>query len=300
MQRNSNLRSLSISTFTKRNDLKAFFAIFGDWLIIVLLIYFSEYMDSNTITAFCLIAIGYFQFALGEAIVHDASHRNLFLAASRNDHFDFLYALPFAMTVRQYRKEHRSHHQNFGSPRDHIVADYAAFGLTSTAKPNLYWILFGRPLIGFCALGRILWLVRTTTIEDRRRICLFWLTVATASVTCNFSRHLAFYWLIPLLFIFPVFLYWSEIGDHYRAPSGTRSRVGLCYNFFWHNNGYHSLHHRYPLIPFHQLAYAHRALEIDDPDAVSGWFGIWLAVSRPLDDPPHGRSGFWPATKEII
>jgi fatty acid desaturase len=212
MKRDSNLCSVSISTFTKRNGLIAFLAIFGDWLMIFLLVIISEYINSIIVSVFCLIGIGYFQFALGEAIMHDASHRNLFRVKSWNDRFDFLYALPFLMTVRQWRKEHRNHHQSFGTPKDHIVADYASFGLTSTANPNLYWILFGRHLLGYCTLERIHWIIRTTSIEDWRRICLFWLIIATSSVTFELGRQLTIYWFIPLLLVFPVFLYCVSVN----------------------------------------------------------------------------------------
>lgn len=291
---------LNACDFTSRNDLLAFLAITSDWLIIFFLAQLSEFSNCFAVTICCWIMIGYFQFALGEAIVHDASHRNLFRVPEWHDRLDFLYALPFFMTIRQWRKEHNNHHQNFGSIDDHIVADYVSFGLTSSSNPNLYWICFCRPLLGLCLVGRIRWIIETATRTDWQRMFFFWLPIVILSVSYGFLYQIFLYWFIPLLFVFPVFLYWSEIGDHYRARSGTRSRTGICYNLFWHNNGYHAVHHRYPRIPFHQLARAHRSLAFDNTDAVTGWVGTWQSISSQLDDPPAGEMVFRPATEHYL
>jgi len=269
--------------FTVKNDFIAFVAIFGDWTAIFLLFFISCYFNSPTATFFCLIGIGYFQFALGEAIVHDASHYNLFRIKAWHDRLDFLYALPFVMTLKQWRIEHMSHHQRFGAEGDHLVSDYASYGLTTTATPNMYWICFARPILGLCMWDRLRWIVKTTTFGSLYRITVFWITaIFTCAITGNLL-NLALYWLFPLTIIYPIFLYWSEIGDHYRTLTGTRSRTGFIYNVFWHNNGYHSIHHRFPQIPFHQLAKAHRSLNLADPDAVLGWIGMWRALLNPSD-----------------
>jgi fatty acid desaturase len=289
--KNPSARSVA-SEFTKRNDIVAFLAILSDWTFIFLLSILSGYLDSIAGTMVCLIGIGYFQYALGEAIVHDASHRNLFRITAWNDHLDFMYALPFLMTVRQWRNEHRIHHQNFGKDGDHILADYASFGLTTTARPNIYWICFGRPLCGLCAWDRLRWIIQTTTIADLKKITAFWLFILLICTVNGILIKLAICWFVPLIIIFPTFLYWSEIGDHYRTLSGTRSRTGFWYNFLWHNSGYHSLHHRYPRIPFHQLPRAHRRLNLEDPDSVVGWFGLWKAISLASDSHPRGLKSY--------
>jgi fatty acid desaturase len=55
--------------------------------------------------------------------------------------------------------------------------------------------------------------------------------------------------------------YWSEISDHYNTKSKTRSNLSAILNFFQHNKGYHSLHHKYPNIPWHNLPMAYKEIK---------------------------------------
>ena len=93
---------------------------------------------------------------------------------------------------------------------------------------------------------------------------------------------LLFYWMVPFLWSFSCFYYWSEIGEHYNTKSGSRSDVRFLKNFFHHNGGYHYIHHKYPAIPWYRLPQAHKALGSENTDISHGFFDTYRQMKTPI------------------
>lgn len=291
-------RDFVMRDLTSRRDLPAFIAIIRDWGAIVSLVLLAEFFDVFVLRIVIIVAIGVFQFAIGEVLLHEASHRNLFSRAKWNDNFELLYALPFLTTIRVWREEHQRHHQHLGEPQDHIVADYQAFGLTSQHGPRVFWACFWRPLLGISALDRLRWIAEVNSPKDWSRIVIFWTMVVAASMQTGVLVSFLTYWTLPLLFVFPVLLEWSEIGDHYCTRTGTRSRTSRIYNWLWHNNGFHSLHHRFPRIPFYHIQRAYACFPTSGEEEVDNWLALWKEISQPVSTPPSKWVRFWPRMTE--
>lgn len=231
-------------------------ALARDWGAIVLIAAASQRLGGPVAYLAAVVLIGAFQFALGEALIHEASHYHLFRTRSWNDRFEFLYALPFFMTVAQFREEHLAHHRDVGTPDDGLLADYRLAGLFRP-RLNAFWVWFLKPLTGFPAR---LYLTKLS-LKPRRcglKIVGFWALVTGLAARFGGLKLLALYWLVPLWTAHTAFLYWSEIQDHFATHSGTRSVTGRLGNWLWHNNGLHAVHHARAGVPWFHLPEAHR------------------------------------------
>lgn len=262
--------------FVKRSNLRGALAISRDWLAIAALIAVSIKANHIVIYLISIWLIGSFQFALSEALLHEASHYNLFKTRKLNDWLEFFYGLPCLRTVEQLRLEHTVHHQFLGQPEDHIFGDYEAFGLYRS-NLNLRWVWFIRPVLGYAGY----YYARTLTLKPWRsglKIGLFWTVVLPVFIYFDWLHLLVLYWLIPLFWSCYSHLYWSEITDHFRTRTGIRSNLGWFNNFMHHNNGYHFTHHTYASIPWYMLPAATRALCPDEGDVSHGFIGIYRSI----------------------
>jgi fatty acid desaturase len=284
---------------TRRSALRSGIAIARDWSVIILLVLVSKWFALWWVTLVCLLGIGLMQFALGEALLHEASHYNLFRRPRWNRWMGVFYAMPFFTTVEDWRKEHILHHTRFGTPDDHIVEFYAEQGLTRRS-PRVGWVCFGKPLLGLVMFEYLRGLLDLNSLKGWLQIGAFWVAVVAFCCLLHAFSSLIFYWLLPLLAVYTTLLHWSEIADHYRTLSGTRSRIGWLHNRLWHNNGYHAVHHDFPSVPFYQLSTAHRSLQVKCPDIARGWLDVWHQISCTSDHPRDVRAEFWPeAAREI-
>ncbi len=238
------------------SNTRGWLALARDWGAILLIAAASRRVGGAAAYAAAVALIGAFQFALGEALIHEASHYHLFRTRSWNDRFEFLYALPFFMTVAQFREEHLAHHRDVGTPDDALLADYRRAGLFRP-RLNAFWIWFLKPLTGFPA-----WFYLTklslTPWRCGAKIVGFWTLVTLLAARLGALKLLALYWLVPLWTAHVAFLYWSEIQDHFATHSGTRSVTGRLGNGLWHNNGLHAAHHARAGVAWFRLPEAHR------------------------------------------
>ncbi|MDT5062240.1 MAG: hypothetical protein QOH63_2699 [Acidobacteriota bacterium] len=259
--------------FVERNSIRGGLALFRDWSAIILVSVFSIRENNFIVYALSVWVIGYFQFAIGEALLHEASHYNLFRKKQWNNNLEFLYALPFFLTISQFRSAHLKHHIRLGSEQDHIVKDYRQFGFFKPTK-NIFWLWFVKPVIGYAGY----YYVSSCSLLPRRsgiKIVVFWILAVFAFWYFGSLQYLLLYWIIPYVLSYCSFMYWSEVQDHYNARSGTRSNLSFLANLVTHNNGYHFTHHEYPAIPWYRLRDAHNALCPEGTDISYGFFDTY-------------------------
>jgi fatty acid desaturase len=244
------------SVAARASDWRGAAALARDWGAIAALAWLGRRVPGPLAYVAIVWLIGAFQFAIGECLLHEASHYNLFRTRSWNDRLEFLYALPFFMTLAQFREEHLAHHRDVGTPQDELLADYRLLGL-ERPDANMFWIWFVKPLTGFAGYFYL------TKLSLRPwkcglKLALFWGAVAAAALHFGALRVVALYWLVPLWWCHTSYLYWSEIQDHFGTRAGTRSIVGRLNNRLFHNNGYHAAHHARPGVPWYRLPDEHR------------------------------------------
>jgi fatty acid desaturase len=293
MRSNDLRKQATPQDFICQSDLRSWLALGRDWSLIFALVALAEWGGWWWLTALCVLGIGALQFGPGEALAHEASHYNLFRSRVWNDRLEVLYALPFFTTMDAYRTEHLDHHGRLAKRNDHVVRDYAYHGL-DLDYPRAAWVWFGKPALGLTAFEYVRYLWIMNSAQAWIKVAIFWVPVLAICAASGLLPALLFYWFLPLFAVFAPLLHWSEISDHYRTRTGTRSRTSRIHNLLWHNNGYHAIHHHFPKIPFYNLARAHRALKGDRWDVAAGWWDVWRQISRPPEPVPEKWAAFWP------
>ena len=195
--------------------------------------------------------IGAKQYSIGEVLLHEASHRQLFSNRKLNNYFDLILAYPFMTSTAYYRAEHIRHHKFLGTSKDPLINRIASYKIE---KGFLWYHWFIKPfLFGFVFFTLKNWVKHWRD----QRLCgsyLFWVTVLIISISYGWFDLFLFYWVIPLLWSFSSFVFWSEITEHYGCDGDSRSYENTFSNLFIsHNAGYHKFHHLKPDVPFYLL-----------------------------------------------
>lgn len=273
------MSEVSVRSFTGRNEWLSLAAIARDWAAIVGLTALGLRVDRWAFYVVAVWIIGMFQFALSEALLHEAAHYNLFRSRRLHHRLEVLYGLPFFLTVAQYQSEHRIHHARLGGEGDGLVRDYRRLGLYDD-RLNVAWIWLVKPVLGFgCYYASTLTL---RPFKEGAKIVGFWVAVLAAFYAFGLLHVLVWYWFVPLVWSNYAFVYWSEIENHFNTRSGTRTNVSPLYNLLVHNGGYHAIHHRYPTIPWFNLPKAHALLGEDGEDVSSGFLDTYRQLRQAL------------------
>ena len=271
------LKTVNPKSFIERNTFIGLWAVFRDWLFIFGCIAISLNLNHWLAWIVSVWAIGLIQFSLAEAILHEASHYNLFRSRRLHHYLQFLYAWPFLQTMNDYKEEHLRHHKHLMTKKDQTAEDYKIYGLANK-KPNIFFIWFIKP---FTFFPTIHYLCNGNAALDRKnwmQLILFWAPLIFTCLIFGQIHNLFMYWIVPLLWVYPIFNYWSEIEEHYNTRNGSRSNIGKLLNFLTHNEGYHSVHHRYPTIPFYNLPKAHIAFPLPDDDISTGFIDTYRQI----------------------
>jgi fatty acid desaturase len=166
-------------------------AIGRDWGAIIGLTCLGVWLDNWWFYVPIAWAIGAFQFAISESLLHEASHFNLAKSHKVNDALEVFYGLPFLQTVQHFREEHLAHHTKFGKPEDHQVEDYELWGFHKPGR-NMFWLIIVKPVLGWAAWFYVSWLSLKPWKQGLKLIS-FW--VVTISAFWYYGRLdvLAFY-----------------------------------------------------------------------------------------------------------
>lgn len=235
-------------------------------------------MDSPIAYLISAWLIGLIQLGLGETLTHEAAHGNLFRTKRLNQLSELVCCLPFFFTLKDYKREHSEHHRLLNTDRERLHQDYSDHGLLKSDR-NMVWLWFFKPVLGYGAYSYIRSVITLATYQSFLKIFLFWSVLLMAASWGGWLDLLFLYWIIPMLWCFASFFYWSEIEDHYNTVSGTRTNIGWV-NWLTHNNGYHDVHHRYPYIPWYLLKKAHHRFCADSPDISRGFFDTFRQITR--------------------
>lgn len=278
--------TIPIKNFSRVNSWKSILALTRDWSAITLITLVSIKVNHWLFYIPSIYLIGVFQFALCESMLHEAAHYHLFKRKQINHYMEIFYGLPFFTTVAQFQAEHQSHHAHLGTSEDHLVENYHSIGLFQE-NPNIFWLWFIKPIIGFAAYYFTICLTLRPWREGIK-IVIFWLILLSVCFYFHILHFLLWYWIIPFLFVSRALLYWSEVADHYNTTSGTRSRLNPVFNWLMHNNGYHYIHHRYPSVTWFYLPQVHQMFcqNVEDVRDVSyGFFDTFSQLKQKL--PPE-------------
>lgn len=250
---------------TQKTYFGGLWALMRNYFLIFLIAYVSITVDNLFFYLGSIWFIGILQFAVGESLLHEASHGHLSRNRRFNNFLGIFCTYPFFNVMDSYKKSHFNHHKHLGDPRhDESAEIYYTYGLYKP-NANMRWLWFYKPILGasiyYFITGTLLVKLKKHPLE----LTIFWLGLMLILFYVGCIKIFILYWLVPLFWCFPTYLYWAEITDHYNAKSGTRSNINPLYNIICHNGGYHAVHHRHPTIPWFHLKEAHRQLGNEDP-----------------------------------
>lgn len=257
------------------SNTRGIFAITRDWMMMMSLIVIGVYIDNIWLMILLSWPIGMFQYALGEVLVHEASHYNLFRTRSLHGRLEFLYARPFLRTVNGYRAEHLPHHAKFGSADDPIEISYHEMGLFQP-ETSIFYLWFVYPMIGGPTYQFLVGLL--TDVEYLKRNTIPLLVYCALGVVTAMNGILFEYlvmWIFPLVYWFRAFEHWQEMTDHFATRGHTRSNVSYLGNLIAHNGGYHHAHHCSPKTPWFALKNLQHGKLAECPDITHGFFDTY-------------------------
>jgi fatty acid desaturase len=250
--------------------------------------------------ACAVLLIGTRQYALGECMAHEASHRNLSRRRWLNEALGIVVSWPFFFTLHGYRRFHNSLHHgiNLKDANNSIYEDYQDWGLPPDEVPlgrvAAYWYLVGKPLLGVVSIRHLIKTIADfywdSDLRENTAMLIFWVAVFVLVAYLGLLAELFLYWIVPLFVVVPVLNYWSEVGDHYRVTNAaTRSNLNWCLNtLVAHNIGYHALHHHRPSIPWFRLRRSYPVCRHELQEQVSG--GYWMTFRQIMAEERRLRS----------
>lgn len=270
------MEKVGTADFIDRSNWRGGLALFRDWSIIVTAILVSLHINNFYFYLFSIVIIGCCQFAIGDALLHEACHGHLFKSKWLNENLSFLYAEPFFYTLLIYRESHLPHHLYFESDKDPSRGLYKQLGMQE--KSRSFYLQFFKICLGRASLVHLDYFIYWYPIHLPWRVILFWLPVLVSFYSFGGIYILILYWIIPYIFIFPVLLYWNIIVNHYSTETGTRTLVNPLSNFINHNNGYHYIHHLCPAIPWYKLEAAYQILGSENTDVTKNFLDSFKQV----------------------
>jgi fatty acid desaturase len=304
-----------MSRFTCRSTARALLTIAADYALIVGAIASAALRDKGWTglgwgtTALTVVIIGTRQYALGEALLHEASHCHLSTSKRVNDLMGAILAWPVFTSLAAYRRFHnRLHHEvDIADEKNSIWEDYESWGLPPPSRKLshalAFWLFVLRPAVGLTGVMHLIKTVRDFgydfDLRETRLMLAAWAAVIASAAYFSFWRELILYWLIPYAFVFSTLNYWSEVGDHFRV-SGAKTRSDLNWfvnTFVSHNIGYHALHHKYSSVPWFHLPEAYCAHKAEILEQVS--HGYWETFTQIIAYTPPHEERLEPQTPDV-
>ena len=188
------------------------------------------------VTALAILIIGTRQYALSEALLHEASHWHLsnskpsttFSERSSRGRSSCP-SLPIAGSTTSCTIE-----LDIADSENSIWEDYEGWGLPDPSqklgRARAFWLFVLRPAVGLTGIMHLFKTVRDFgydfDLRETRLMLVAWAVVIAGAAYFTLWRELILYWLVPYTFVFSTLNYWFEVGDHYRV-SGAKTRSHL-------------------------------------------------------------------------
>ena len=232
-----------------------------------------------------ILLIGNRMFVVGEELFHEASHFKMFRNRKLNAYVgNLLLGLPYCNEFYSYHEEHSLHHRSPLAHNDSLSEDYRNWGLYDRSM-TFFQVYFGRSLWfpQFDHARRVAKQLAGNSVYAAKVLTTFTVMFAVCWLA-NGPQYFFMYWIAPFLLVHPVFLFWSEIEDHFNSRSGSRSVFSFNPFMYPYNSGYHYAHHLYPNVPWYNIIEVHNLLCKGKGDEASGFMEAYKQM-EPRDMP---------------
>lgn len=245
-----------LKPFRRIDDRRAFATIALDYAIIFATAAMASWIHRTPATLLAVVIIAGRQSAL-QGLVHSASHFSLFSRKKQNVKLQFLLAYPILDSVPIYREQHLEHHRDFSlKTPDRFDYLYDCLQLSREGAWSRTWVVFIKPLLGHAGYVFVSDTVKTLSqnLGYALELAVYWVAVLFTAWLFGGLWPLFLYWIVPLLWLYPVMDIWAELSDHLDAKGESRNQEGLFYRtLFKGHEVYHAVHHLYPFVPFYRL-----------------------------------------------
>lgn len=236
-----------------------------------------------------IAALSLLNFSLTIGVLHMHTHRPLFVSRRLNRLVDVLCSMPCMLTAAEMREVHVLNHHRFNDgPGDVTSTAGHERGLAAVQ----YWVSYGttvklhslRMFFGPAGSSKGRRQRRNQFLRDSALVTA---VIAAVALYCDTTAFLLFY-VVPLALIhvnigYFAWLTHAPARDFADDPSKSMNTVGNWLNFCIFNQGYHSVHHRYPGIHWTQIPDKLDFMAQVEPDViVSYWMTInsaWRVLS---------------------
>lgn len=219
-------------------------------------------------------------FSLTIGVLHMHTHRPLFVSRPMNRLVDILCAMPSTLTGAEMREVHVLNHHRFNDgPGDVTSTEGRDRGLAAVWYWMSYWYIVKRHTMR---------MVFASDVSEGRRkrrwqfVFDFGLVLALAGVLWFFVGLPFFlFYIIPLLIIqvnsgYFAWLTHAPTRGFEDDPSKSLNTAGNLLNFFIFNQGYHSVHHRYPGVHWSEIPDKMDFMQDVDPKVVVPY---WMTLN---------------------
>ena len=213
-------------------------------------------------------------------VLHMHTHRPLFVSRRANRVVDILCCLPGGLTAADMREVHVLNHHRFNDGPQDITS---TGGREDGLRAVWYWIRYCI-IVKKCTIRTVFAADASAGRRTRRNQFLFEFTLVVVLIDVTWyladnTRFLLFY-LIPFLLTqvnagYFAWLTHAPARDFDEDPSKSINTVNNWLNFWIFNQGYHSVHHRYPGIHWSQIPDKLDYMRQVDPGVIVPY---WLAL----------------------
>lgn len=203
-----------------------------------------------------IVVLWLLNYSLTIGVLHMHAHRPLFLGPKANRVVDVLCGFPSFLSATEMRAVHVQNHHKFDDGPDDVTS-------TLTRERGLralwYWARYG-VIVKRYTIQKVFASGASTMWRRRRSAVTIDLgLVVGAAVTLTFlfpGRMLLAYW-VPFVLTQLTTGYFAWLthapARGLEGASSSINTVGNVLNFFIFNQGYHSIHHRYPGIHWTEI-----------------------------------------------
>lgn len=236
-------------------------------------------------------------YSLSIGVIHIHSHRKIFTRQLPNRVLEFLLTFPSLNSYPMMRFVHvYLHHKHEDGPDDPT----STIPYRNGARIFLYWLIYS------C---HCMWITRGALFSRdakpiwrkmRLQFCVDTVLPVMIATAWAYFRPLQvlYLWLCPLVVVWVNigFFAWLTHAPAYSGPiNGSLNTVNRWMNIFIHNQGFHTIHHRYPAIHWTEIPeHLDMMLDVDDRLIVSYWVllpSAWhVATSRTLRNESFARA----------
>ena len=294
---------LRIQALCERNNYRGFVSIATDYLWIAAACFLSLGVHPLFYPVSVLV-IGARQRALG-SLFHDASHGTLFRSRRLSAGVSRVFCgWPILQSMQAYRWAHViGHHSRMGDPVHD--PDYKGLKDSGVYEAHRGPDFFRRFVLG-ALCGRLtiryvksLMLSRLAAASQTPKarvesglILAFHASVAAVAYTQGWFTNLLLFWWVPLVVVYPVIGWFSELSEHYPLMASADERRFHSRNRYpsrierlfvgMHSDSLHLTHHLLPAVPHWNLDAATQILREDRTFAQwdDAWGGIFSSDRR--------------------